>query len=148
MSSVTILLVDDYKPWRHYVFLRLKKEPELQIIYEACDGLEAVERSQKLQPDLILLDIGLPKMNGIEVVRQVRNLAPRSKILIVSQTSFPDVAQEALTLGASGYIDKADAAIELLPAVNAVLRGQKFVGRRLAGHNFAGTSDVGDPSVS
>jgi DNA-binding NarL/FixJ family response regulator len=98
-----------------------------------------------LQPDLILLDIGLPILNGIEVIRQVRKLAPQSKILIVSQISFADVAQEAFTLGAWGYIDKTDAASELLAAVNAVLRGQKFVGSRLARHKFAGTSDVEDP---
>lgn len=133
MSSVRILVVDDYEPWRRYVASKLQKQPELQVICEASDGPEAVKQTEKLQPDLILLDIGLPKLNGIEVARQVRQLAPRSKILVVSQGSFPDVVHEALSLGALGYLDKSDAGSELLPAVNAVIQGRQFVSTRVAG---------------
>ena len=142
MSSVSILVVDDYEPWRRYVSSSLQRQPELEIVCEATDGLEAVEQTEKLKPDLILLDIGLPKLNGIEVARRVRRLAPQSKILIVSQDSFADVAKEAFSLGAWGYVDKADAGSELLPAVNAVLRGKKFVGSRFAGHDFTDTTDA------
>ena len=133
MSSVSILLVDDYAPWRHYITSRLQKQPELQIVGEVSDGLEAIEQTAKLQPDLILLDIGLPNVSGIEVVRRIRELAPKSKVLIVSQYPFADVVEEALSLGAWGYIDKSDAGSELLPAVEAIIQGKKFVSSRLRG---------------
>jgi DNA-binding NarL/FixJ family response regulator len=130
---VSILLVDDYEPWRRYVTSRLQKQPELQVVCEVSDGPEAIEQTAKLQPDLILLDIGLPTLNGIEVVRRIRDLAPKSKVSIVSQYLFADVVQEAFSLGACGYIDKSDAGSELLPAVEAVIQGKKFVSCRLAG---------------
>jgi DNA-binding NarL/FixJ family response regulator len=126
-------LVDDYLAWRRYVTSRLQRQTELQVICEVSDGPEAIEQTAKLPPDLILLDIGLPTLNGIEVVRRIRDLAPKSKVLIVSQYAFADVMQEAFSLGVCGYIDKSDAERELLPAVEAVIQGKKFVSRRLAG---------------
>jgi len=105
--------------------------------------VEAIELAQALQPDLILLDIGLPKLNGIEAVRRIRELAPQSRILFVSQESSVDVVQAAFNLGASGYVVKMDAGSELLTAVDAVLRGERFVGSRFAGHSFTGASDAG-----
>jgi hypothetical protein len=93
--------------------------------------LEAVERAEELQPDLILLDIGLPRLNGIEAGRRIRKVAPNSKILFVSQELSADVVQEALDLGAQGYLLKDDAAGELLPAVDAVLQGRQYLSRRL-----------------
>ena len=92
---------------------------------------------------MILLDIGLPKLNGIEAARRIRKLSPQSKILFVSQESSADVVQEALATGARGYVVKTDAGSELLTAVDAVLRGERFVGRRFAGHGFTGASDAG-----
>jgi DNA-binding NarL/FixJ family response regulator len=106
------------------------KTPELQVICEVSDGIEAVHKAEELQPDLILLDVGLPGLNGIEAARQVRKLAPQSKILFVSQESSVDVIEEALGLGAMGYVIKARAATELLTAVTAVLRGDGFVSSR------------------
>lgn len=133
MSYLSILLVDDYAPWRRYITSKLEKLDELQVVCEVSDGLEAIEQSAKLQPDLILLDIGLPKLNGIEVIRRIRELAPKSKVLVVSQYAFVDVVQEALSVGALGYIDKSEAGNELLPALEAVIQGKKFVSSRLAG---------------
>lgn len=100
------------------------------------DGFEAVQKAEELRPDLILLDIGLPKLNGIEAARQIRKLSPQSKILFVTQEFSADVVQAALSTGAEGYIVKADAGRELLPAVSAVLRGEMFVGDRFADANF------------
>jgi DNA-binding NarL/FixJ family response regulator len=100
---------------------------QLQVICEVSDGLEAVQKAQELQPDLILLDIGLPGLNGIEVARKIRKLVPQSKILFVSQESSADVIKEALSLGAMGYVIKARAASELLAAVDAVRTGGRFV---------------------
>ena len=112
----------------------------MQVIGVASDGLEAVQKAEELQPDLILLDIGLPSLNGIEVARQIRKLSPKSKILFVSQESSADVVQGALGTGAQGYVLKSDAGRELLEGVNAVLRGEQFVSGRLAGHDFIGAS--------
>jgi DNA-binding NarL/FixJ family response regulator len=89
-----------------------------------------------------VLDIGLPKLNGLEAARQIRQLSPNSKILFLSQESSADVVQEALDLGAFAYVVKSDAGSELLTCVNAVLRGEKFVGGRFAGRDSAGTSDA------
>jgi DNA-binding NarL/FixJ family response regulator len=126
-STVRVLVVDDYEPFRRFINSVLAKRPALQIVGEASDGLEAVRRAEELKPDLILLDIGLPSLNGIDVARQVRKLAPESKIIFVSQESSPDVMQVALNLGAWGYVVKAQAGSDLLAAVDAVLLGNHFV---------------------
>ncbi len=89
-------MVDDFEPFRRLVVSMLQKQPELQIIYEASDGSEAVQKAEELQPDLILLDIGLPKLNGIEAARRIRKLSPGSKILFVSQDLSADFIHGAL----------------------------------------------------
>jgi DNA-binding NarL/FixJ family response regulator len=142
VSSVRILVVDDYEPFRRFICSTLKKRPALQIVGESSDGLEAVHKAEELRPDLIVLDIGLPSLNGIEAARRIRKLSPESKILFISQESSADVLEEALALGALGYVVKADAGSELLEAVNTVLRGDQFVGKRFSGHDFVGASDA------
>jgi len=127
VSSVRVLVVEDFVPFRQYIALTLAKRDDLQVICEVSDGLEAVHKAEELKPELILLDIGLPTLNGIEAARQIRKLAPESKILFVSQESSLDVVQEVLNLGARGYVVKTRAAIDLLPAVEAVLEGRQFV---------------------
>ena len=89
-------MVDDYAPFRHFVRSTLRNLPGLQVIAEVSDGLEAVQQAQQLQPDLILLDIGLPNLNGIEAARQILELSPASKILFVSENRSWDIAGEAL----------------------------------------------------
>jgi len=136
-SLIRVLVVDDYEPWRRYIRSTLKEQLELQIIGEAADGLEAVQTAQELQPDLILLDIGLPTLNGIEATRRIRDLAPKSRILVVSEMSSQDLAEEALLVGASGYVVKSRAASDLLPAIEAVLQGKQFTSTRLTGPPLA-----------
>jgi DNA-binding NarL/FixJ family response regulator len=142
LASIRILVVDDFQPFRAFVSSVFSKAPELQIICEVSDGLEAVKRAEELRPDLILLDIGLPKLNGIEAARQIRKLAPNSKILFLSQESSADVIQEALSLGAMGYVVKAHAGSELLAAVEAVLQGRQFVSNELPGRDFTSAADA------
>ena len=132
-STFQVLLVDDYEPWRAFVASTLKNQAKLRIIGEARDGLEAVQIAQQLQPDLILLDIGLPTLNGIEAARRIREVSPKSKILFVSENRSRDIAEEALRTGACGYVVKAAAANELLPAVEAVLHDKRFVSASLTG---------------
>jgi DNA-binding NarL/FixJ family response regulator len=131
VSPVRILLVDDYEPFRRFVCSILGKRPELQVVGEASDGLEAVHKAEELRPDLIVLDIGLPILNGLEAARRIRKLTPRSKILIVSQESSSDVVEEALNSGALGYVAKTRAGTELLAAVEVVCKGIHFVGSDL-----------------
>ena len=129
-SSIPVLVVDDSEPFRRFVCSTVQAIPNMQIMFEVSDGLEAVRKAEELQPDLITLDIGLPKMNGIEAARRIRKLSPESKILFISQESSLDVVFETLSLGARGYVVKSDAGTELVTAVNTVLRDERFVSSR------------------
>ena len=122
--SISILLVDDFEPWRRLVCSIVKKERSLEITCEASDGLEAVQKAEELRPDLILLDIGLPRINGIEAARRIRHVSPDSKIVFLTMDNSPDVAQEALSTGAQGFVHKIRAQSELIPAIELVLRRQ------------------------
>jgi DNA-binding NarL/FixJ family response regulator len=137
-SPIRVLIVDDYEPWRRFASTTLQKQPEVQVIGEVSDGLEAVQKAEQLRPDLILLDIGLPTLNGIEAARRIREVSPASKILFVSENRSSDIAAEALRTGAGGYIVKSDAAGELLPSVSTVLEGRRFVSASLADHGLIG----------
>ena len=139
--TIRTLVVDDYEPVRRFICSALSNQPGLQVISEASDGLEAVQKAQDLRPDLIVLDVGLPTLNGIEAARRIRTLSPNSKILFVTQESSPDLVQAALEIGTLGYVVKSDATGELLPAVEAVLRGQRFVSSSLAGHDLISPED-------
>jgi DNA-binding NarL/FixJ family response regulator len=141
-TSIRILVVDDYGPWRHFVSTTLQKQPELQVIGEAVDGSEAVQKVQQLKPDMILLDIGLPTLNGIEAARRIREVSPKSRILFVSENRSWDIVEEALRTGAGGYVVKSDAASELVLAVRVVLQGKRFVSTSLARHDL---TDVPPP---
>jgi len=142
MTQVTqILVVDDFALWRRRIQAMIESEKNLKIIAVATNGLEAVQKAEELQPDLILLDIGLPALNGMEAARRIRKISPNSKILFFSQESSADMVEEALRLGADGYLLKSDAASEFLLAVCAVLQGKRFVSSRLRGNVFRNTAD-------
>jgi len=142
-SPIRIVVVEDYEPYRLFVCSTLQKQSELQVIGVADDGLEAVRMAQQLEPDLILLDIGLPTLNGIEAARRIQRVSPKSRIVFVSENRSPEIAWEALNTGAGGYVVKSDAANELLPAVKAILEGRRFVSSSLAGHNLTGRQSYG-----
>jgi DNA-binding NarL/FixJ family response regulator len=107
--------------------LMLGERRDLQVVGEASDGLEAVQKAVELKPDLVLMDIGLPSQNGIETARQIFNLVSGIKTLFLSQETSAEVIQEALSFGASGYVVKVNAGIDLLPAIEAVISGRPFV---------------------
>jgi DNA-binding NarL/FixJ family response regulator len=136
---IRILMVDDFEPWRRLAFSLLQGRPELQIVGEASDGPEAIQKAQELQPHLILLDIGLPTLSGIEVARRIRMLAPEIKIIFVSQVNASDMAEEALSAGGDDYVVKAEANTELLTAIDNVLHGNRFFGPALSDSEFAQT---------
>lgn len=126
-SFVRILIVDDFDPWQGFVIQLLRQQPHARIIGFASDGLEAVQKARELQPDLIVLDIDLPSLNGIEAARRIRKAAPQSKILFLSANADPEVVSAALSAGGLGYIHKSNAAQFLLPGMEAVLLGKRFV---------------------
>jgi DNA-binding NarL/FixJ family response regulator len=140
-STICVLVVDDYAPWRNFASGTLQKQSDLKIVDEAADGLEAVKKAQELQPDLILLDIGLPTLNGIEAAIEIREVCPMSKIVFLSENSSLDIIEKALDTSASSYVLKSDAANDLLPAVEAVLQGKQFVSTRLS-QNIRMISDM------
>jgi DNA-binding NarL/FixJ family response regulator len=131
MALINVLVVDDFVPWHRLVRGMLRAKKDLEIVAVAVDGLEAVQKAEQLQPDLILLDISLPTLNGIEAARRIRQLSPNSKILFVTQEFSVEVLEEAFSLGASGYLLKFDAVRELLLAVDAVLRDERYIGSDL-----------------
>ena len=125
MQSSTVLVVDDFASLRECV-CSILQGTQFRAVGQAADGWEAVQKARSCQPDLILLDIGLPNISGLEVARRIRTIAPAAKILFVSVDSDSDLVREALSLGA-GYIHKARIQSDLLPAMEAVLRGEQFV---------------------
>jgi DNA-binding NarL/FixJ family response regulator len=122
-SSVHILVVEDFVPFRQYIISILATQRGLEVIAEVSDGLEAVQKAQELKPDLILMDIGLPSLSGIEAARRIRKAVPEAKVVFLSQESSADVIQMALNTGASGYVVKANAETELLETVRTAILG-------------------------
>lgn len=141
-ASVRVLVVDDYEPFRRFVCSTLKKRSGLEIVGEASDGLDAAQKTEELRPDLIVLDIGLPTLNGIEAARRIRKSRPQCKILFLSQESSADVAQEGFRLGALAYVVKAYAGSELLAAVEAVCQGRQFISKGISGYDYTSTTDT------
>lgn len=115
----SILVVDDVKVWRDAVCRILGTRPGLQVIAQAADGEEAVQLAGKLKPDLIVLDIGLPKLDGLHAAAQIFDLSPASKVVFLSQDNDPEIVQAALSIGPSAYVYKPKATTELLYAIKA-----------------------------
>ena len=126
-----VLVVDDYEPWREYVRSVLARQPGFEVLGEVSDGLHAVRRAEELQPDLILLDLSLPSIHGIDAARLMRTVAPYSKILFLSENRHPEVAEAALSAGGHGFVVKSDCGRDLLIAIKAVLHEETFISQRL-----------------
>jgi DNA-binding NarL/FixJ family response regulator len=121
-----VLVVEDNPDFRRFLNSELEELASGEVVGQAEDGIDAVQKAEDLQPDLILLDLGLPKLNGMEVLRRIRKLSAHSKILIISQVSSPEVVEAALSRGANGYLLKSDAD-ELQDAIGAVLQNRQYV---------------------
>ena len=111
-------MVDDFAPWRNYVVSILRERECLDLVGEAADGEEAIEKATELQPDLILMDVAMPKMNGIEAAKRIRDSAPNSKILFFSVETSDELAEAALAAGGQGYIVKSEVRAKLLAAID------------------------------
>jgi len=150
-ALVRILVVDDHEPFRRFLHLKLQQRPELQIVGEASDGLEGVQKAKDLQPDLILLDIGLPRLNGIEAAHRILKFFPNANILFISQVNDAAVIAAATGNGAKGFVRKLNVNRELLPAIEAVLREEHITSTGVTQRESASSvlsSAGGDNTIS
>ena len=120
-NEIRILVADDFEDWRVRIRELLSFRPAWRIVAEAPDGLESVQKAAELQPDVVLLDIQMPGLNGIEAARRIRQECPGSRIIFLSQSSDKEIIRAALEIGAKAFVQKAMAARELIPAIEAAL---------------------------
>lgn len=121
MGPVRILIVDDHELVRRGLRSILVTRPEWEICGEAADGSNAIEKARDLKPDIVLLDITMPQMNGLDAARIIRRDVPRAKVIILSQYDASEMRARALEAGAQGYISKSDAARQLLIAIESLI---------------------------
>ena len=134
MALARVLIAEDFPPFRQYIISTLANCEYLQLVGEVSDGLEAVQKAEELKPDLIILDVGLPSLNGIEAARRIQTLVPQTVIIFLTQQSSPEIIREALDAGAKGYVLKISAATDLQTAIKTVLEGGRFFSDGLIGN--------------
>lgn len=130
--AVRVLVVDDFDLWRQFIVLALAERSEIQIVAEAENGSTAIQKAKELQPDIMILDIGLPDIDGLQVARQISVLSPKTRIIFLTETYGQDMVAAALGAGGLGYVVKSHAAKDLIPALQAVLLGDRFIGPKAA----------------
>ena len=130
-SVITILLIEDFKPWHEKVLSLLQPNPALQLVYTATTGTEGVAKAGELHPDVVLMDIALPGIDGIASAREIRKISPQSKIVFLTENRSRSIMEKALSAGGCGYVLKSNALRQLVPAVEAVLAGQQYIGPEL-----------------
>jgi two-component system NarL family response regulator len=126
MSAIDVLIVDDFEPWRRFVAGILEQAGDVYAASFASDGLEAVRKAAELRPDMVLMDVGLPMLGGIQAARHIRQFVPESKIVFVSSLTDPAIVRAALRCGGGGYVLKLDAENALLESMEAVFLGKYF----------------------
>lgn len=136
MPAVRVLVVDDHPTLRRSICSLLSSDSAVDVICQTADGEEAVKKADELQPDLVILDIGLPGINGLEAARQIEKVSPKSQIIFLSQHDSLHMAKEAFKVGGHGYVAKIDAAADLLKAVRAVRKGSRFVSQRIVAQGW------------
>ena len=122
-----VLVVEDHAPFRRVICGLLQQRADLQIVGEAVDGWDAVCQAEALRPDVVLLDIGLPRLSGIDAARKIRAAIPDAKLMFVTIESSLEIVEQALNGGAHGYVYKPRALRDVLPVLDAIIRGAQFV---------------------
>jgi DNA-binding NarL/FixJ family response regulator len=125
--TIRILIADDHPVVRHGLKTLLREHPRWEVVAEAADGVQAVEMADRLEPDVVVLDVSMPKMHGLEACRLIRQNLPNCEILIVTQHDSPQMMHEAMLCGAKGYVVKSNAPRDLLAAIDAVSQHKNFV---------------------
>ena len=136
MSAIRILVVDDHEVVRRVICSLLSSDPALDVVCQTADGEGAVKKAEELQPDLVLLDISLPGISGIEAGRRIRRVSPDSYIIFLSQHDSLQMVEDALRVGGLGYVTKMDAGAELLKAIRTVSEGKRFVSQRIVSQGW------------
>ncbi|MDD5140939.1 MAG: response regulator transcription factor [Verrucomicrobiales bacterium] len=131
-SSIRILIADDHYVVRMGLAALVETEPDLQVVGEAADGVQAVEMFKKLQPDLMLMDLRMPRSDGVTATRQIREQFPDARILMLTTYDGDDDIHKALSAGASGYLLKNSTRESLIPALRAVAAGQHWIPHEVA----------------
>lgn len=137
MAPIRVLVVDDHEIARRGIRSVLSSDVTLDVVWEAADGEEAIMRAAEFRPSIILLDITLPRMSGIQAARRIRIVSPDSRIIFLSQHDSIQIAKDALSAGAHGYVVKSDAGLDLLNAIQAVHQGREFVSRTLIARGWS-----------
>lgn len=128
MAKIRILLVDDHTILRQGIRSLLNDEENVEVIGEAEDGRQAIEKTKQMIPDLIVLDIMMPNLNGIEALREIKKLSPETKVLVLTMYNNEDFVYQTLQAGASGYLLKESAFTDVVSAINAIMKGDTFLG--------------------
>jgi DNA-binding NarL/FixJ family response regulator len=126
LGPARVLVVDDFAEWRRVICSILAQDRDFEVIAESSDGLDAVEKSRQLLPNLVLLDIGLPGLNGLEAARRILEVSPETKIVFLSAVKVFDVIREAECVG-GGFVLKTQVRKNLLPVVRAILRNESVI---------------------
>jgi len=126
MSPVRILIADDHELTRRGVQVCLESQPEWKVVGEAATGLEAVEKAKELNPDVVILDISMPQLNGLETARQILKAVPQTEIVILTMHQSERLVRRALEAGARAFVTKSDVARHLIDAVNALRQHKAF----------------------
>jgi two-component system, NarL family, nitrate/nitrite response regulator NarL len=146
-SLVGVLIVDDFPAWRNFVALQVKQKKAWRIVSEASEGVEAIQKACEFRPEVVVLDIGLPGVTGLEVAQCILRDLPATKILFLSENRSCEVVQESIRIGACGYVLKSDSAKDFLPAMAAVLRGEIFLSTNLGILMYRKATAKSSPSV-
>lgn len=126
-KQITVLLADDHAVMRSGLRLLIDNQADMHVIGEAGDGLQAIEQAAALQPDVVLLDLTMPKIDGLTSLKQIRERAPHTRVLILTMHADEQYLREAIGRGASGYVVKQAADQEVLSAIRAVMRGEMYI---------------------
>src|SRR5437588_4034174 len=146
--SFRILVADDHEVVRRGLCALLQAQPDWEICGEANDGREALEKAQKLKPDVVILDIGMPSLNGLEATRQILKSNPQTKVLILTLHDSDQVVREVLNAGARGFLLKSDAARDLVAAVEGLRRDKTYFSCKVAAMVLEGYLKNGTPSAA
>lgn len=149
-AVIRILVVEDHEMVRSNLCVLLEAQPDFSVVAQVSSGLDAVRKAQEFQPDVVVLDLGIPEVNGIHATPLIKNVAPKAEILIVTQFDDWFFARQAFSAGARGFLTKTDLTSELILAVRQVHAKRQFVseGLRRQNKSFRGDPDDRDPVSS